>query len=115
MALPTYTYANDTNRTASGLAPLRFPCPLAWGGALSPKPTAWAPNRPPHEQHIFGQNTERTRLVLTKKTCTSAKYSGFPAQGPLEIANKTGMSRLGLEASRRVNTAAFDILCFPSY
>lgn len=97
MALPMYTYANGTNQTASGLAPLRFPCPLAWGGTQSLKPTARAPNRPPREQHIFGQNAERKRLVLTKKTCRSAKYSGLPAQGPLEIANKAGVSRPGLE------------------
>ena len=82
--------------------------------AQSLKPTAWASSRWPHKQHIFGQRTERKGLVLTKKTCTSAKYSAFPAQGPLEITNITGMSRLGLEASRRVSTAAF-VLRFPSY
>lgn len=27
----------------------------------------------PNKQHIFGENTEHKALVLTKKTCTSAK------------------------------------------
>ena len=82
--------------------------------AQSLKPTAWASSCWPHKQHIFGQHTECKGLVLTKKTCTSAKYSAFPAQGPLEITNNRNESA-GPRSLQKGEHCRSDVLCFPSY
>lgn len=48
----------------------------------------------PNKQPVFGEGFGHKGLVLTKKTCTSAKYSLFSLlTGPLEITNIMGMSR----------------------
>lgn len=49
-----------------------------------PERSARAPHHQPNKQLRFGENTEHEDLVLTKKTCTSAKESLFsPLRVPL--------------------------------